>query len=289
MGIALRYVASIVKIYKLVLRFYISKNNYGIRIMAGKRVFITGASRGIGEALAIEYTKKGDRVFITARSEKELIKITDEINNMGGEAYYNVCDVTSSSDMKKAVEMAYDKMTGIDLAILNAGINGKNSFAGEGYDEIRNIFNVNTIGIINGFEHLVPIMKKQGKGTIAGVSSIADVRGFPGSGAYCASKAAASHLLEAARIDLLNDNIKVINIRPGFIKTRIIEKNDFWMPIILEVDYAAKRIVDEIEKGKSRITFPYILSFPAFLSKLIPGVIFDYSSALWNKKMRGRK
>jgi short-subunit dehydrogenase len=119
-------------------------------------------------------------------------------------------------------------------------------------------------------------MKKQGHGTIAGVTTLADIRGYSGSSNYNASKAAASILLEAARVELKKYNIKVITIRPGFVKTAMTDKNEFKMPMLMQTDKAARLIRKGIEKGKSVVQFPLPVAAATKIIKIMPNWIFDW-------------
>ena len=248
-----------------------------------KNILITGASRGIGKALAYEFAKKGFTQTLLARNENNLKLIADELNILGQKAYFKKCDVSDLSQMKESVEFAIEKMGSIDIAILNAGVAGSGYFQDFTSENLRRIFDVNVFGIANGLEVLIPYMKKTGSGIIAGVSSLADARGVPGNAGYCASKTAASFLLEAARVELKETGIKIITVRPGFVKTDMTAINKFYMPFLMEVEESAKIIVKGLLEGKERIAFPLPMILFSYLGRALPSVIFEKLVHLWRK------
>ncbi|TAL67579.1 MAG: SDR family NAD(P)-dependent oxidoreductase [Bacteroidetes bacterium] len=240
-----------------------------------KKILISGASSGIGRALAIEYGRRGADVILLARNEEQLNVTKQMLERKGGRGFVKVCDVTGWEYMNSAVEFAVNTLGGIDIAILNAGISGSQNIDGMDIEKFRQLFEVNFFGIVNGFNTILPIMKKQGNGKIVGIGSLADFRGVPGVSAYNSSKAALSNFLESARIELKQFGIQVITVKPGFVKSSITEKNEFYMPMLMEADKAAIIIVDGIEKNKSSIKFPMPIVFSTFLGKIAPAPIFD--------------
>lgn len=239
-----------------------------------KRVFITGGSKGIGKSLALEYTKRGDEVFLFARNETALEELTKFINESGGRANFFAGDITKKSDVASAIEKAAEIMGGIDIAVLNAGISEHNAFREFDAGTYEKTFAVNLIGNAYCMEYLIPIMKRQGKGKIAGISSIASYRATPGSSAYSASKIAFDYMLEAARYELKGLGIDVITVRFGFIRTDIIKKNDFYMPFILEPEECAQKIVAGIDAGKRKIQFPLIMLWLSKFAAVLPETIY---------------
>lgn len=237
-----------------------------------KRLLITGASRGIGRALVEAYLKKGWIVFAISRnlSYLENLKLTYNSN-----LFLYSCDVSDLSQVQTATNSALELLKNIDLAILNAGISGSESFINFNVEKFKHIYDTNLFGVLNFFETLIPAMINQGGGTIAAVSSLADVRGFPGSAAYSSSKAALTRTLEAARAELFKYNIKVITIRPGFVRTDMTAKNRFPMPFMIEPEKAAEIIINGIENGKLHINFPFPTYLLTSLIQLLPDTLFD--------------
>jgi len=239
------------------------------------KVFITGGSKGIGKALALECTKRGAEVFLFARNETALEEITKFINENGGRAHYYAGDVTVKADVKNAVDLAVGKMGKIDIAFLNAGISEHVSFRDYDSSNLERIINVNLIGNAHAMEYLIPLMKTQQGGKIVGISSLASFRATPGSSSYSISKIAFDYLLEAARYELKDWNIKVITVRFGFIKTDIIKKNDFYMPFLLEPEECARKVADGVAAGKRKIQFPFIMLILTKTAKLLPEFIYE--------------
>lgn len=254
------------------------KNNH-------KNAVIFGASQGIGEALAYEYAKHGSRLVLLSRNEEAIKKISDEITSTCSECYYKCCDITKKEDVKSSIKFALNRLGSIDLTIINSGAGGPNWMENFSSSDFVKMFEVNTFGIAYALEFLIPLMKKQGHGTIAGVTSLADVRGYGGSSSYSASKAAASILLEAARVELKKDNICVVTVRPGFVKTAMTDKNEFKMPFLMQPDKAARIIRQGIEKRKSKVQFPFPIVNATRLIKILPNWVYDWGM----NKARTRK
>src|SRR4030095_13642790 len=241
-----------------------------------KKVIIFGASQGIGKALALEYAKHGCSLVLGSRNEAALEEITEEIISKNGKCFYKKCDVSITENVKDFINFSLEKLGTIDLAVINSGIGGPNWMSEFSSEQLIKMFEINTFGIARALEFLIPIMKKQGHGTIAGVTSLADVRGYGGSSSYTSSKAAASILLEAARVELKKENINVITVKPGFVKTAMTDKNEFYMPFIMNTDKAARLIRKGIEKGKSIVQFPFGTVNSTRLIKNVPNWLYDW-------------
>ena len=240
-----------------------------------QNILILGASRGIGRALAIEYAARGCALALAARDVDALRELTRELGKLGGKIVYHRCDVTDRAQVHATVEHAKKALGRIDLAILNAGVGEPGWVDGMDAGRVETVFGVNTLGIVYALEALVPVMKKQGGGVIAGVSSLADARGYPGSAAYCASKAAASTFLESARIELRGSGIRVVTVRPGFVRTDMTAKNEFHMPFLLEPAKAARIIRRRIAMGLSIVQFPWPVVFATRVARIAPNFLFD--------------
>jgi short-subunit dehydrogenase len=248
--------------------------------MKYKNVFIIGASRGIGKALAYEFANQGSNIVISSRSTGDLEKISCKINTDGGNCNYIPCDVSKFMDVSRAVNFAAEKLGAIDLAILNSGVGYPQWMTKFSSEDYKKVMEVNAFGIAHALEVLIPVMMKQGYGTIAGVTSMADIRGYIGSSSYVSSKAAASILLESARVELKPHNIKIITVRPGFVKTAMTDKNEFYMPMLMKPEKAAKIIRKGIEKGRSVVQFPWPIILATRIIKNIPNWVFDWGSRL---------
>jgi NAD(P)-dependent dehydrogenase (short-subunit alcohol dehydrogenase family) len=240
------------------------------------KVLITGGSRGIGKAIAIEYARKGAIVLLLARDEEKLEEALESVMKAGGSGYLMKCDVTKPEDMQKAMDFAIQKMGAIDVAVLNAGIGGSGLIDGMRLEDFKRIFEVNLFGVIHGLAAIVPVMKMQGYGTIAGISSLAESRGLPGNAAYNSSKVALSHLLESARMELKHYGIRIVIVKPGFIQTDMTARHKFYMPFLMDADKAAKRIIHGIEKGKSIVAFPVPMAIASYIGKILPSSLFEF-------------
>jgi short-subunit dehydrogenase len=174
----------------------------------------------------------------------------------------------------------------IDIAILNSGVTLRSHSSQTKSDIAENIFRVNTFSIHIFTEALLPVFKNNKQSFLIGVTSLADVRGFPGSGLYSASKAAASTLLECMRIELKKLNIKVLIVKPGFVKTPMTDKNEFLMPFMLTADKAAEIIVKGIKREKKIISFPFPIVWSTKILKVMPDWLFDY---LFSLKLPAKK
>lgn len=240
-----------------------------------KNVLIIGASQGIGKALAETYAEKGANLVLLSRNLSAIDEISCKLNTAGHKCFFMQCDISIYEDVQEGIEFAFSKLGTIDLAIINAGIGNPEWIENFRSGQFKKTVSINTFGIAHALEFLVPIMKKQGYGTIAGMSSLSDVRGYPGSTSYCASKAAASVLLESARVELKSLNINVITIRPGFVKTAMTDKNEFYMPFLMSTEKAARIIMREISKRKKLVQFPWFTIMLTRIAKFAPNFIFD--------------
>ena len=240
----------------------------------GKVIIITGASSGIGAELALQLSKYGCKLALLARRESLLSQIEKEIKQHNNNVVSIKCDVSNRQNVISAIKKVINVFGKIDAAILNAGVNIRTR-TGE-FDSLaaEETFNVNVVGMTYFFEELISEFKDSG-GMFVGISSLADGRGFPFSGLYCSSKAAVTLFLESQRIELKPLNIKVITVKPGFIKTPMTDPNKFKMPFLMDVKKAAKIILKGIEKEKRIIQFPWQTVLGAKLLRIIPDFLFD--------------
>ncbi len=237
-----------------------------------KNILITGASSGLGAALALEYAKAGNNLYLQGRDVEKLENIAEKCRASGAKIYTKITDVTDSKTMQQWIEEA-DKLSPLDLIIANAGISAGSGGGGETTQQVRKIFATNIDGVINTIQPAIPLMLKRGCGQIAIMSSLAGIRALPSSPAYSASKACVRYYGEALRGNLLNHGVEVSVICPGYIKTPMTDVNNFPMPFIMSAEKAAKIIRKNLEKGKGRIAFPLALYLPLWwLSCLSPRI-----------------
>ena len=240
-----------------------------------KNILLVGASSGIGLELAKRLLMENCNLTLLAR-RKELID--EQIKNIPGEKKKIIsikCDVTIKEEVKNAIAESIQTFGSIDMLIYNSGISSPQSIKNFKNFSSEEVFKVNVNGFLSFAAEIVPNMIASSNGYIIGVSSLADGRGFPRNGVYSASKAAISILLESLRIELKKYGIKVITVKPGFVKTPMTDKNNFKMPFLMSVEKAAKIIITGIKKEKPIIQFPFPTVFGAKLLKLIPNRIFD--------------
>ncbi|GAA4005309.1 SDR family NAD(P)-dependent oxidoreductase [Allokutzneria multivorans] len=228
------------------------------------RVWITGASSGIGAALAEELHARGARVAISARRTDQLAKVS------AGRMLVQPVDVMDRIAVLTAAEKVVDAFGGIDVAVLNAGAWDRFDVLNWDPDSFRNQFEVNVFGMSYGIEAVLPSMLERGRGTIVGVASVAGYRGMPGGEAYSATKAAQINLLESLRGGLRHKGIRVQTVCPGFVRTPMTARNTFPMPFMVEPGYAARKIADGIVSGKPEIVFPRRMAVLMKAARLVP-------------------
>ncbi len=249
-----------------------------------KKILITGASDGIGKQIAINYSLKEKATFaLFARNCEKLHQVASVLNTNGSITFIYPTDVSNKADFQDKLRLANIQLGGIDLAILNAGISESRWIDEPDYSEsLERIYRVNVFGVVYALEFLAQNMNEGS--TIAIVSSLADSRGFPSSSAYGSSKAALTKIAEAARVELIRKGIKVITIRPGFIKTNMTEKNNFTMPFLLDAETAAKIIIEGIEKGKRQINFPFGMVCMTKLITALPSAWYESLASLYKRR-----
>jgi len=242
----------------------------------GARVWLTGASSGIGEALVPVLAARGARVAVSARRADLLETLAHRWRSAGAEVLVVPADVTDRDAVIAAARAVEQAWGGIDLAIFNAG--GHPPPSGAGFDSAQfiGIMALNYFGVVYGIEAVLPAMLARGTGTIAAVASLAGYRAVPTAAAYGASKAAVIHALDSMRFDLEPHGIHVVTINPGFVKTPLTDRNRFKMPFLMGVDDAARLIVAGLERGRREIHFPGRLSWPLKVLRVLPYPMYSW-------------
>ncbi|HPN37877.1 MAG TPA: SDR family NAD(P)-dependent oxidoreductase [Melioribacteraceae bacterium] len=251
--------------------------------LLNKNIIITGASTGIGNALVKEFANYNCNLFLLARRIELLEELKNSLKNKPANIYCFKNDVGDKTSVVEAYKQIIAIAKKIDIAILNSGVGYRMTI--EEYDSTLALktFNTNFMGLVYWIEQLLPGFMNQKSGIIAGVSSLADSRGFSGSGFYCASKAAASIYLEGMRVELNKYGIKVITIKPGFVKTPMTDVNEFKMPFLMPADKAARIIIKGLLKGKRIIQFPLPTVIGTKIIGLLPNFLYDFLSNKQNK------
>lgn len=241
---------------------------------------ITGASSGIGLALARELTRRSWVVAMLARRAELLQK---EASTIPG-AVPIACDVTDSAGVAAAVREAEKGLGGpIDLAVANAGV-GINGHANHfNLENAEQMIRVNVLGMMYLFAAVIPSMVERRSGQFAGVASIAGLRGLPTSASYSASKAAMQAFLEASRIELAPHGVAVTIVNPGFIATAMTQKNRFKMPFLMQADQAAATIADGLDRRARVVEFPLPMSLLMRATRLVPDAIYDRMTGRYAK------
>ena len=236
-------------------------------------VLITGATSGIGEALALYYAEHdAENLFICGRDKTRLADVKKRCEEKGAKVYADIMDVTDCDMMRKWIEKA-DSIAPLNLVIANAGV----STGEETENNVRNTVQTNVCGVVNTVLPVIELFKQRNDTDkhIAMLASIAGYHGLPTAPSYSASKAFIKAWGEAMRLSLRNDGIKVSVICPGFVRSRITDKNTCPMPFFMEAPRAAQIIARGIAKNKGIIAFPWPLRFSAWLMSCLPNVLSD--------------
>lgn len=242
----------------------------------GKIVFLTGASSGIGEGIALELAAKGAVVGLVARREDMLLDLAARCEAAGGTARYFACDVTDAEALQTAADEFRREFAHIDVMIANAGVSG-NDQETRAYEPaaVKHLIDINLLGAVNGIHAVVPQMLERGSGHLVAVSSLAGFRGLPKSAAYSASKAGMTAFFESVRLDVKHKGIDVTIIQPGFIKTPLTSGRKHRMPYLMELDDAIPLFLRAIEKKKKFAAFPWQLATIVRAGKLMPAWLYD--------------
>jgi len=239
-----------------------------------QNILITGASSGIGAALARGYSKPRRYLALSGRDVERLQQVADECRDLGAEVeakIVNVCDRDAMAAWVARIEADYP----LDLVIANAGISGGTADGGESDEQAREIFEVNLAGVLNTIFPAISSMKIRQHGQISIVSSIAGFRGLPSAPAYSASKAAVKVYGEALRGALYDDGIGVSVICPGFVNSRMTAKNNYPMPLIISAERAATTIISGLAQNRARIAFPWPMYLAIWIMSVLPQFLTD--------------
>jgi len=236
-----------------------------------KKVWIAGASSGIGRALAIKFANEGWQVAVSARRENLL----QNLNNNNSNIHSFPLDIKDETNTKKVFQDIIEKFQTIDICVFCAGMHDPDAEKKLSTEKIREIMETNFFGTLNCIMAVNSYFRERKSGHIAIVSSVAGYRGLPAASGYCASKAALTSLAESLYFDFKRKNIKVSLISPGFIKTPLTDKNKFPMPMIKSPEYAAEKIfIGLIRKNSFEIHFPKSFTIFVKLLKIMPNWLF---------------
>lgn len=241
-------------------------------------VFITGASTGIGRALALVLAARGCALALTARRRTLLDELACEVERLGGQALALVCDVGDAQQVQAAVAATQQRFGRIDCALLSAGISEPTKAATFSAAAFEHLLQTNLLGVAYCLDVLIPLMREQGGGQIAVLSSLAGDRGMPGSAGYCASKAAVNALFDGLRGPLHPHGIELVTVAPGYVLTPMTEKFGK-LPFVMTADEAAQLIVRRLERGHRIIRFPWQAAWFMRVMQILPVSWFDTLTA----------
>jgi len=244
-----------------------------------ENIVITGASSGLGAALAVHYARSGVTLHLSGRNENRLLQTARLCEELGATARPRVVDVTDEPSMRQWLE-EIDNEKPINLVIANAGISAGLGGGEEKAEQARNIFRINIDGVVNTIAPLIPRMIARKSGQIALISSLAGMRGMPSSPAYSASKSWVRAYGEGLRGWLARSNVRVSVVCPGFIKTPMTDVNTYHMPFLISTGKAVTVIAAGLARNKSRIAFPIRLYLPLLFLTVLPTALTDKLFAL---------
>jgi short-subunit dehydrogenase len=250
-------------------------------------VFLTGASSGIGAALAREYARRGATLGLFARRKDALVALAAELAPTTCAVYSG--DVRDAGVMRAAAADFVQRFGAPYVVVANAGISvGTLTGHTEDNARFRAVFDTNVLGLVHTFQPFLPAMLAARRGKLAGIASVAGFRGLPGAGGYSASKAAAISYLESLRVELRGTGISVITVCPGYIATPMTAENPYPMPFLLAADKAARLIVRAIERRRRFYVLPWQMAWLGRLFRALPRPLYDSVFARAPHKPRAR-
>jgi short-subunit dehydrogenase len=248
------------------------------------KVFLTGASSGIGEALARHYAGAGATLGLVARRAELLEKLRD---SLGTPAELYACDVRDARAMSAAAAGFMARHGPPDVVIGNAGVSiGNLTEYPEDLEAMREVLEINVMGLVTTFQPFVAAMRARGSGSLVGIASVAGLRGLPGATAYSASKAAAIRYLEGLRVEMRGSGVRVTTICPGYIATAMTRRNPYRMPFIIPADEAARRFARVIAAGTSYAVIPWQMAIVGRILGVLPNWLYDRLATRAGRKPR---
>ncbi|MFY3384594.1 SDR family oxidoreductase [Paracidovorax sp. MALMAid1276] len=244
--------------------------------MTSPLAFITGASSGIGQALAMRYHQAGYRLALVARRTSE-VKSWADAQGISADSYQIYSADVAVTDSIVAAGQACLAQQGVpDVVIANAGISvGMDTAVRSDLDVMARTFATNNIGMAATFQPFVDAMVQRGSGTLVGIGSVAGIRGLPGHGAYCASKAAVISYCESLRGEMRPHGVRVVTLSPGYIDTPLTQQNRYGMPFLMQPADFAERAYRAISAGVSYRVIPWQMGVVAKLLRALPNAVFD--------------
>ena len=252
-----------------------------------KSALITGASSGIGAALVKEYARNGYRVVMVARRLDAMHAIANEAGLKADKARYIVCDIRDVAAWRAQAAELLASWGCPDVVIANAGISiGVMTEDPADYQVFKDVMETNWLATLSTFQPFVAPMRTRGGGRLAGVASVAGIRGLGGHAAYSASKSAVIKSLESLRLEMHNTGVKVVTICPGYIATPLTSQNPFSMPFLMQAHEFAAQCFTAVEKGVAYRTIPWQMGMVSGLLKWLPIWLYDKALAGRKRKLR---
>jgi hypothetical protein len=249
------------------------------------KIFITGASTGIGAALAAHYARTGWTLGLCAR---RLGQTQALLSSLGGAGSCYRVDVTDGTTVQAAAVDFMSRFGVPDIVIANAGVGaGTLTENAEDLPVFRKIIETNVLGMVATFQPFVEAMRSRGSGTLVGIASVAGFRGLPGGGAYSASKSAAITYLESLRVELHGSGVSVVTLCPGYIRTPMTAENRYRMPFLIDADDAARRMARVIAARRRLAVIPWQMALVSLVLRRLPRWVYDRLFAGAPRKARG--
>jgi short-subunit dehydrogenase len=239
-----------------------------------QKVFITGASSGLGLAMAQQFAQNGATLALVGR---RLDALEDLRSKLAGTHEIYAVDVNDETHLHNCARDFMSKHGTPDVVIAAAGISvGTLTEHFDDLEQFRRVISTNVFATASTFHPFIKPMMDAGKGTLVGIASVAAIRGLPGAGAYCASKAAVVQYCESLRVELHDTGVKVTTILPGFIDTPMTKENPYKMPFLMQATDFAARAVAAIDKQKSYTVIPWQMGVLAKIMRLVPNAVYDH-------------
>jgi short-subunit dehydrogenase len=249
-----------------------------------QRVFITGASSGIGVVLAQAYARRGAKIGLLARRGDELRQLAAQLPS---ESIVLTADVRDSAGMQSAANQFIERFGAPDIVIANAGVShGTATERSEDIATFAEILDINLLGMVRTFQPFLAAMRKKKNGSLVGIASVAGFRGLPGSSAYSASKAAAISYLESLRVELRSSGIIVTTLCPGYIATPMTARNPYRMPFMLSAEQAAQKMISAIDARCDFVVLPWQMAIIGRIMRMLPNRLYDTLAAKSGRKPR---
>lgn len=249
-----------------------------------QRVFITGASSGIGAALAQAYAKRGAKIGLVARRGDELQQLAAHLPS---ESIVLTANVRDSASMRSAANQFIERFGAPDIVIANAGVShGTATDRGEDIATFAEVVDINVLGMVRTFQPFLAAMHARKTGSLVGIASVAGFRGLPGSSAYSASKAAAISYLESLRVELRGSGIAVTTLCPGYIATPMTARNPYRMPFMMSAEQAAQKMIIAIDARRDFVVLPWQMAIIGRMMRLLPNRLYDTLAAKSGRKPR---